>query len=291
MTACWCSGSTCAVRADDGARCVTSDDPNWWSCPFCGGPNPFDAATCAQCNAQLRDPDDDDLFTTVAVDNAEVVPPDPPFGRDNMWSTAAPVADPFSPEPVVRPADVIDEPAEDLSAPEFERPNVFSRTGFTTGPPPTPVAAPSPSPSPMPPRADADVFGSRTPPPLADANGLAAAIARLRPEAQEEAAIPFSVCGALLAPSEIVMVAVNGQMLGHSAIVVLTNQRVLVINARRWQPIVDVFAIGPELVVRGRHDRDVASLTFSEGPRLSTVDGISEVGLAVELADRLRGSG
>ena len=113
---------------------MTSDDPNWWSCPFCGGPNPFDAATCSQCNAQLRDSDDDDLFTTVAVDNAEVVPPDPPFGRDNMWSTAAPVADPFSPEPVVRPADVVDEPAEDLSVPVFDGPTVFSRTGFTTGP-------------------------------------------------------------------------------------------------------------------------------------------------------------
>jgi hypothetical protein len=276
---------------------VTSDDPNWWSCPFCGGPNPFDAATCSQCNAQLRDSDDDDLFTTVAVDNAEVVPPDPPFGRDNMWSTAAPVADPFSPEPVVRPADVVDEPAEDLSVPVFDGPTVFSRTGFTTGPvqaaPATtrPTAVPTGMPVSVPPAAGAEVFGGRMPPPLADANGLAAAVSRLRPEAQEEAAIPFSVCGALLAPGEIVMVAVNGQMLGHPAIVVLTNERVLVINARRWQPIVDVFAVGPELVVRGRHDRDVASLTFSEGARLSTVDGISEVGLAVELADRLRGSG
>lgn len=258
------------------------DDPNWWSCPFCGAPNSFDAATCAQCRAQLRDPDDDDLFTTVAVDNAEVVPPDPPFGRDNMWSTVAPVADPFSPEPVVRPADVIDEPSEDVAEPVVERPTVFARTGFTTG------AATMPSPV----AGEAQVFGGRTPPPpLADANGLSAAIARLRSEAQEEAAIPFAVCGALLAPGEIVLVAVNGQMLGHPAIVVLTNQRVLVINARRWQPIVDVFVVGPELVVRGRHDRDVASLTFSEGTRLSTVDGISEVGLAIELADRLRGDG
>ena len=280
---------------------MTSDDPNGWSCPFCGGSNPFDAATCAQCNAQLRDPDEDDLFTTVAVDNAEVVPPDPPFGRDNMWSTAAPVADPFSPEPVVRPPDVIDEPDDDLSEPVVERPSVFARTGFSTGPAPAAAATTAPTvgstvwptgmPASMPPVADAEVFGSRMPPPLADANGLAAAIGRLRPEAQEEAAIPFSVCGALLASGEIVMVAVNGQMLGHPAIVVLTNERVLVINARRWQPIVDVFAVGPELVVRGRHDRDVASLTFSEGARLSTVDGISEVGLAVELADRLRGSG
>jgi hypothetical protein len=47
--------------------------------------------------------------------------------------------------------------------------------------------------------------------------------------------------------------------------------------------------VGPELTVRGRHDRDVAALTFSDDIRLSTVDGIGEVGLAVELAERIRG--
>ena len=61
---------------------MSSADPNWWSCPYCGGANSFDAAACVHCSAQLRDPDESDLFTTVAVDNAEVVPPSVPFGPD-----------------------------------------------------------------------------------------------------------------------------------------------------------------------------------------------------------------
>ena len=54
--------------------------------------------------------------------------------------------------------------------------------------------------------------------------------------------------------------------------------------------IVDVLRLGPDLVVRGRHDRDVASLTFSDATQLSTVDAIGEVALAVELAERIRGN-
>ncbi len=98
------------------------------------------------------------------------------------------------------------------------------------------------------------------------------------------------MCGALLVRDEVVLAAVTGQMLGHAAVVVLTNQQVMVVNGRRWQPIVDVFALGPDLVVRGRHDRDVASLTFSDATQLSTVDAIGEVALAVELAERIRGN-
>ena len=125
-------------------------------------------------------------------------------------------------------------------------------------------------------------------PVVPDTHGLSAAIGRLRREDQERAASPISVCGALLQHDEVVMGAVVGQMLGHVATVVVTTRRVLVVNGRRWQPIVDTFDITPDLIVRGRHDRDVAALTFADSERLSTVDGIADVGLAIEIADRLR---
>lgn len=124
--------------------------------------------------------------------------------------------------------------------------------------------------------------------PVDDPNGLAAAMARVHPDDAEAAATPICVAAALLRDGEVVRSVVTGQMLGRAAVVVLTDRRVLVVNGRRWQPIVDSFAIGPDLVVRGRHDRHVALLTFSAGSRLSTVDGIGDVGLAVELAERLR---
>lgn len=121
-----------------------------------------------------------------------------------------------------------------------------------------------------------------------DPNGFAAVIARVRPDEAERAAVPICVSGALLRVDEVARGSVTGQMLGCPAVVLLTDRRVIVVNGRRWQPIVDTFDLGPELIVRGRHDRHVALLTFSEGSRLSTVDGITDVDLAVELTELMR---
>jgi hypothetical protein len=357
-------------------------DESWgWPCPYCRAHNPMDAAECANCGSQLRDPDEDDLFTTVAADNAEVIPPDAPFGRDNMWTTAASEADDvdqgefvdddlwepapgvpgatgnaFTAEPPSRSSDVIDEPfdvddggrvgrprtsgtlfsngsangrgadprvdpprADETGRSPFAAPGVGADpwagqdhrppAGNGWGPQPAPGSAPGPFAAPVPPTAHAAPSGYETAPPagswqytpapgpfaepphapVPDPHGLSAAVGRLRAEDQERAATPIAVCGALLQHDEVVLAAVTGQMLGHPAVVVLSTRRVLVVNGRRWQPIVDVFDVGPSLTVRGRHDRDVAALTFSDETRLSTVDGISEVGLAVELAERIRG--
>lgn len=372
-----------------------------WPCPYCRAPNEVDALRCAHCGSQLREQDEDALFTTAAADYAEVVAPDVPFTRDNMWSTdanadGAPDADfeieiddavgdselvedavgdselvdddtdadvlgdhglgdhgtvdddvwdpepliaessGFSAEPTRRRPDVVDEPFgyDDFAAsppragatspfarrsgqPPRSEPDVEPSTfttpasgGFTApgsgpfanpgsgpfagsnasapvSPPPTFVGAQA-APAWNEPRSMAPSSEPRSVAPVPDAHGLAAAVALLRPDAAEAAAVPISVCGALLVRDEVVLGAVTGQMLGHPAVVVLTNQRVIIVNGRRWQPIVDVFGLTPDLVVRGRHDRDVASLTFAQGELLSTIDGISEVALAVELAERIR---
>ena len=70
--------------------------------------------------------------------------------------------------------------------------------------------------------------------------------------------------------------------------VALTSTRVLVANARRWKPLVDQFLPGADLMVHLRHDRDVASLTFVQGDRLTGVDDITDVTAAVDLAERIR---
>ncbi len=332
-----------------------------WPCPYCRAHNPVDALRCSHCGSQLREAEGGDLFTTAAADYAEVVPPEVPFARDNMWTTDANVAEPmtvddavgeselvddifddaagdadggvwedqplsheppgFSAEPTLRRSDVIDEPfaAADEVDPSMVngnggplfggRANGTARphaapsgpgvgpfavadtapepTGAASGPPPPPQFAGSAA---GPGQVSAGAWGAHAPtPPVPDAHGLAAAVGRLHPDAVEAASVPISVCGALLERDEVVLAAVTGQMLGHAAVVVLTTQRVLVVNGRRWQPIVDQFSLSPELVVRGRHDRDIASLTFSQGDQLSTVDAITEVALAVEVAERIRG--
>ena len=117
------------------------------------------------------------------------------------------------------------------------------------------------------------------------------AVLRLRPEDAEAAHVALSVCGALLPAGEGVVALLTGQMLGRPAAVLVTEYRVVIANDRRWTPVIDVFAINADLTVRGRQDRDIAALSFSDRNRVSMVDGITEVSMAVELANLIRGAG
>lgn len=227
----------------------------------------------------------------------------------------------FSAEPVERQDDVIDEAALDGELDDEWTAPVPGASVFSNGagpgaepPAPEPAAGPRPAgpfatptdpwntweqaPEPAPPTfaaPSAAPMGDRRDDPAeavaADQHGLDVAVARLRTEDQERARVPLSVCGALLEPGEQVLGAVTGQMLGRPAAVVVTRSRVLVVNDRRWQPIVDIYPIDDSLTVRGRHDRHVAALSFADAERLSMVDGISEVELAVDLAWAIRDPG
>ena len=117
------------------------------------------------------------------------------------------------------------------------------------------------------------------------------AVLRLRPEDAEAAHVALSVCGALRPAGEGVVALLTGQMLGRPAAVLVTEYRVVIANDRRWTPVIDVFAINADLTVRGRQDRDIAALSFSDRNRVSMVDGITEVSMAVELANLIRGAG
>jgi hypothetical protein len=124
-----------------------------------------------------------------------------------------------------------------------------------------------------------------------DPHGYELAVARLQPEERERARVPLAVCGALLQPDEVVIGVVTGQMLGRPAAVVVSRTRVLVANDRRWIPIVDTYRVDEHLSVRGRHDRHVAALSFSDREHFSMVDGITEVDLAIGLAEAIRHRG
>ena len=121
-----------------------------------------------------------------------------------------------------------------------------------------------------------------------DPNGFERAVAHLGHDEREHAAVPLCVCGALLDDDEWVVGALTGQMLGQPAAVVVTGSRVLIANGRRWQPIVDEFPIDERLSVRGRHDGRIAALSFADDERLSMVDGIEQVALAMQLAEAVR---
>jgi hypothetical protein len=351
------------VRSIVATTSELQDDNTWsWPCPYCGQANALDAVSCAHCGVQLRDPDEDELFTTVATDNAQVVPRDGPRVRESLWSTDAAEfddgvvdAEPVEPDaprvhvgPVstgagtaplggtggpslfsaeaIRPTSVPEPPTAGASLFGAEarrqaeggigepgaRP-AFGVPGQVASPPPQPPAAPASPPTgaaPVPPPSWTPPMGahaSTAPPgepvsadPFAhtaapratpDPHGLSVAVESLPPSDRERCAVPIGVCGALLVDQEVVLGVVTGHLLGHPAVVVLTNARVLVANARRWTPLVDVFQPGPELVVHTRHDRDVAALTFVQGASLTSIDDITDVASALDLAERIRAIG
>jgi hypothetical protein len=263
------------------------------------------------------------LFSTAAANNAEVVTPDAPRGPESLWSTepghgmhpgvgdeggagrgpSTGPADPghptdpsvsrarrvrraaahlrdgslFTAEPVVRTDDVVDEEIEeDLLVAHGAGEGAVAGNGSGADDP-------------------WDPFDTRSvlefDPGVEDPHGLREAVAGLDPAAVEWAAVPIAVCGALLRPDEQVLAAVTGQMLGRPAVIVVTGSRVLVANNQRWQPIVDEFPIDSSLVVRGRHDRAVAALSFAGPSRLTMVEGITDVRAAVELAEHIRRAG
>ena len=114
------------------------------------------------------------------------------------------------------------------------------------------------------------------------------AVESLSAQDRERCDTPIAVCGALLGEQEVVLGLVAGHLLGHPAVVALTSTRVLVANARRWKPLVDQFIPDGELMVHLRHDRDIASVTFVQGQRLTGVDDITDVTAAVDLVERIR---
>lgn len=303
--------------------------------------------------------DDDGLFSTLATDNAEVVPPYVPPGADGLWSTdansgngaasrprtsqrrgrsiegdpddtgdfgvgpsvppaavgatrrgsaeqkrtrrsggdrrrttrswpgrrrsddgSAGLLDPaaagiFSAEPVARSDDVI-ESWDDGYA-----------DGDTTIPQGRGPGGPGSDPGSSGHTYDIRDTNDATPA-VEDRHGLHRAVSRLADDAAERARVPIAACGALLRAGEVVLAVVTGRMLGRSAAVVLTDERVLVANDRRWQPLVDEFLLDSSLVVRGRHDRQVAALSFADHTRVAMVDAIAEVELAIELAERIQ---
>lgn len=118
--------------------------------------------------------------------------------------------------------------------------------------------------------------------------GFDDAIRRLATHERERATVSLLIVGAILDEGERVLGLVVGQMLGRPAVIVLSDTRVVIVNDRQWQPVVDVYALDSKLEIRGRYDRNVAAIGVSDGDALSMVDGVFDVQSAVDLVTRIR---
>ncbi|MGI9642119.1 MAG: hypothetical protein ACR2N9_04985, partial [Acidimicrobiia bacterium] len=240
------------------------------------------------------------LWSTDAVPEEQVVeevmdPPPPPQAAPQTASPEPPAAGPFSASaPTAAPVDVGQQgspfaaqsratPVAPAATPDS---GPFGTTGTDDPVPTAPLGHEAPRQEPRGPEAGAQEQPTHRPTP--DEHGLSVSVESLSAKDRERCDTPIAVCGALLGEQEVVLGLAAGHLLGHPAVVALTNTRVLVANARRWKPLVDQFIPDAELMVHLRHDRDIASITFVQGQRLTGVDDITDVTAAVDLVERIR---
>ena len=170
--------------------------------------------------------------------------------------------------------------------------------------PPPPLPVPPVSPTMFEPPADSAAPAASSSPSVAvrtpgapstnasDPFGLGSAVSRLDRTSALDSSVAFRVAGALLVHPERVRSVVAGRTDGAPTVIVLTQQRAIVVTDRAFVPEIELFELLEGMTVQGRTSDGKASLTLGLRERAVTVGEIVDVEAAVELASIARlGSG
>lgn len=225
----------------------------------------------------------------VAPPPEEPVAPPPPVAPPAPVESAAPqppVAPPAPVDPVAPPPPAAPPPPDAAGAPGSDDANPWLDDGAAApqdappagDAPATPAAAPVPTHAPP-------AVGAETASP--DPHGLATHLARMGEATRPYAEVPVLLAALLLHESETVIVVVPGLIDEEVGVAVVTDRRVLLVNGRRWNPVVSEFAIAPGLTVDGWQDAETAMLTFNAG-HSTRLSAIVDKPLAFEAAGVVR---
>ena len=125
-------------------------------------------------------------------------------------------------------------------------------------------------------------------PGLTDPHGLGAAVSRLSGSGRKHGHAAFMVLARVLEEGEQIAVVASCRFRGAPAVLALSDRRLLVVNAREWEPDVLPVELVPGLTVQGWQDERHAALVFAhEGDEL-VVDRIGDRAMAQEIASGVR---
>ena len=113
-------------------------------------------------------------------------------------------------------------------------------------------------------------------------------MARLDAQSRRGARTVALLVASVLGPGERVESVVSGRFLGASALVAVTDRRMLVVNDREWEPDIVPVGLEPGLEVEGRQDEHRAALVFRRGAAELVVDEIADTEAAREVAIMVR---
>ena len=126
------------------------------------------------------------------------------------------------------------------------------------------------------------------PPVVNDPAGLGTALSRLGSGGRKGAKAAANAAAVLLRNGEIVECIAQGQFFGANGVVLLTNQRLLVVNDREFRPDVVEFTVDGALTVQGWADDRAAALLIQRNELTAQVERIGDKAIAQELAQRIR---
>ena len=121
-----------------------------------------------------------------------------------------------------------------------------------------------------------------------DPHGLGMALGRLGGGARRSGRAAATAVAVLLREGETVECVVQGQYYGANAVVVLTNDRLLVVNDREFRPDVFELTIDDAVTVQGWADDRSASLLIQHHETTAQVERIGDRAIAQEMAQRIR---
>ncbi len=123
---------------------------------------------------------------------------------------------------------------------------------------------------------------------LIDPAGLGEAVSRLSGGARKAGNAAFFVIAMALEPEERVETVVQCRYRGADGAMALTDRRLLIANARQWQPDLTPVGLEAGLTVRGWQDERSAALVFGRDGHELVVDKIGDRALAQQIAAAVR---
>ncbi len=121
-----------------------------------------------------------------------------------------------------------------------------------------------------------------------DPAGLAAAASRMTVDARVASRTALVVVAALLAPGEQVEAVTQGTLAGTPGVLVLTDQRVLVVNQEDWTPAIRSITVDAGLVVQAWEDAQSATVQLTSGGQMISFETITDRPPAYDLVARIR---
>jgi hypothetical protein len=122
-----------------------------------------------------------------------------------------------------------------------------------------------------------------------DPHAIGAAVTRLTNSSKKSSKVVLGILSVVLQPGELVECLAAGKVHDLDGLLVLTNQRLLVLNDRQFEPDQLVVPIDSQLTVRGEAAGSTATITVQRDQVYAQLSRISDVQLAQELAQRIRG--